>query len=133
MIRDRLRSLRLKAGYSQQQLANALQLDRSTYSYYELGKTTPSVSTLSALSKIFKMSVDELVKGDTLPDDSWDTVALFPNSEIKEKRIFDLSKEEKQIVCYYRLLDVKEKQKFLSFGASIIRERQLNKKDAESI
>ena len=133
MIGDVLRNLRVKAGYSQQQLANALQIDRSTYSYYEIGKTMPSISTLRVLSNIFQISVDELIEGDTLPTDSWDTVALFPNSEIQEKRIFDLSNEERQIVCYYRLLDVKEKQKFLSFGASIIRERQLKQKDAESI
>lgn len=38
---------------SQQQVADRFKIDRSTYTYYEIGKITPSISMLLKLSKIF--------------------------------------------------------------------------------
>lgn len=43
-INERLRELRIKSGYTQSQIAKILNIDRSTYSYYEIGKTTPDIS-----------------------------------------------------------------------------------------
>lgn len=37
-LKDMLREIRETAGCSQQQIADYLQIARSTYSYYELGK-----------------------------------------------------------------------------------------------
>lgn len=64
MIGDQLCCLRKEAGYSQKQVAEALGVSQVTYVYYELGKGIPSISELSKLSNLFKVSVDELVKGD---------------------------------------------------------------------
>ena len=42
-----LRKLRLKAGYSQKNVADLLNVSRSTYTYYETGKTSPDPFTLN--------------------------------------------------------------------------------------
>ena len=45
-LAERLRQARLQAGYSQQNIADALNVNRATYTYYETGKTSPDPVTL---------------------------------------------------------------------------------------
>ncbi len=52
-----LRLIREKLALTQKQLADALGLDRSTYSYYEVGKVTPDIFTLIKLSKILRCDI----------------------------------------------------------------------------
>lgn len=56
-----LREYRKRQGWNQQFIADQLNIDRSTYSYYESGRTSPSIDSLIRLSKIFNVSVDELL------------------------------------------------------------------------
>ena len=51
-LADRLRQARLKAGYSQQNIADALNMNRATYTYYETGKTSPDPTTLGKIARI---------------------------------------------------------------------------------
>ena len=62
----RLRKHRIRLGLTQQQVAEKINVDRSTYSYYELGRTTPSIETLYELTKLFGVSADELIKKDEM-------------------------------------------------------------------
>ncbi len=58
-----LRHLRRVNYMSQKDLAQALQIDRSTYAYYELGKTRPEFETLICLARAYGVSVDSLLLG----------------------------------------------------------------------
>lgn len=60
-LKDVLRKLRLHYRYSQRELAGYLGIDRSTYAYYESGKTKPPLNTLLVLSDLYKVSLDFLV------------------------------------------------------------------------
>ena len=51
-----LKKLRLKCGLSQQAVANALHINRATYSYYELGETAPDFQRLLDLARVFDIS-----------------------------------------------------------------------------
>jgi len=53
--------LRIKGGYSQNQIARKLELSPSAISSYENGERTPSVEVLLALSYLFHCSVDYLL------------------------------------------------------------------------
>ena len=53
--------LRKNAGYTQQQVANFLNIDRSNYSKYELGKLEINITMLIALSKLYKVSTDYIL------------------------------------------------------------------------
>ena len=57
-----LRLKRERRGLTQQEVAEKLYVDRSTYAYYETGKTEPSVGTLIQLSEIFGISLLEILK-----------------------------------------------------------------------
>ena len=66
-LSKKLRDLREKCGYTQQQIANALNIDRSTYSYYETGKTSPDIPSLIVLANVFSVSIEELLGQDQQP------------------------------------------------------------------
>lgn len=61
----RLQKLRRQAGMSQQELADQLHVSRQSISKWELGTATPDLDNLVRLSKLFGVSLDELVLGRT--------------------------------------------------------------------
>ncbi len=60
-LSDQLRMTRMSRNLTQQQVADKLQIDRSTYTYYETGKTTPSIFTLMKLAEIFQVPIDSIL------------------------------------------------------------------------
>ena len=59
---DRLRAARERNGYTQQQVADQLGLDKSTYCGYETGKRHPDVPKIKRLSQILGASADDLLE-----------------------------------------------------------------------
>ena len=57
----RLRELRKDAGYTQQFVADYLNIDRSNYSKYELGKLEINITMLISLAKLYKVSTDYIL------------------------------------------------------------------------
>lgn len=64
---DKLIQVRREKGYSQEQLANLLNVSRQAVSKWEAGNSLPELEKLIALADIFNVSVDYLVR-DTLED-----------------------------------------------------------------
>lgn len=60
-ICDILKELREEKGYSRTFVANYLQMDRSNYSKYELGKLTISVHMLKQLCLLYSVSADYIL------------------------------------------------------------------------
>lgn len=63
--------MRMKNGFSQAQLAKMIPVSRQAVSNWELGKALPDIAILLELSKIFGVSIDELL-----------LVADFSNNEV---------------------------------------------------
>lgn len=59
-INEKILLLRKKEGLSQETLAEKLNVTRQTVSNWELGQTTPDILQAKELSKIFKVSLDDL-------------------------------------------------------------------------
>ena len=57
----RINELRVKSGMSQTELANKLNVTRSSVNAWEMGISVPSVQNLVELSHIFHVSVDYLI------------------------------------------------------------------------
>ena len=64
MIGDNLKYLRKKNKTSQQELADTLEIPRSTLGDYERGKTEPNIAMLIRMAKNFDVKVDDLVSQD---------------------------------------------------------------------
>ncbi|WP_442760551.1 helix-turn-helix domain-containing protein, partial [Enterococcus italicus] len=59
-----LKKYRELNGYSQETLAEKIYVTRQTISKWENDKTYPDIHNLIALSVLFDITLDELVKGD---------------------------------------------------------------------
>lgn len=64
-IGKKITELRKQNGLSQEKLAEKLDVARQTISKWELGETTPDLKQSKELSKLFKVSLDELVNNNT--------------------------------------------------------------------
>ena len=62
-LNEALKQLRIQAGLTQKQVADMLSLDRSSYSYYETGKSLPTVTSLKRLSTLYGVSMDTMMGG----------------------------------------------------------------------
>ena len=60
-MREKLTSLRIENGFSQQELAERLNVTRQAISMWESGATIPSIDSLILLSKLYGVSVDEFL------------------------------------------------------------------------
>ncbi|MCL2052993.1 MAG: helix-turn-helix domain-containing protein [Oscillospiraceae bacterium] len=60
-FQKRLRILRLNRGLKQKELAEKLNIVKSTISAYELGKITPTAENLISLARFFDVSTDYLL------------------------------------------------------------------------
>ena len=58
---NKLYTLRKQKGFSQEELANRLNVSRQTISKWEVGESTPDLENLVAISELFEVSLDELV------------------------------------------------------------------------
>lgn len=61
---EKLYELRKKEGLSQEELAEKVNVSRQTISKWEMGQSAPEMEKLIALSKLFNLSIDELVGND---------------------------------------------------------------------
>ena len=58
---ERIKKLRISKGYTQQQLAERMNVTKSLISAYETGLKAPSYSNLISIANIFKVSTDYLL------------------------------------------------------------------------
>ena len=103
---NRLKTFRTLNGLTQGEVAEVLNLDRSTHTYYEKGRV-PNLDTLNKLSKIFNVSVAELI-GER--DDGALDVIKNASRELHVESIF-LRPDEKQLILNLRLCSPVERQK----------------------
>lgn len=63
-LEEKLQLLRKQNGYSQEQLADQIGIARQTVSKWENGQAVPELSGLIALSELYGVTIDRLVKED---------------------------------------------------------------------
>ena len=61
-LASRLRTLRKAHGFTQQQVADYLKIDRSTLAYYESGRTEPSLRILEELRALYHTTYNDLLE-----------------------------------------------------------------------
>jgi len=86
-VSEKIAELRRREGLSQEQLADRLGVTRQSVSKWESGSATPELSKLIALSDLFGITVDTLVRDDVpLPEQA---AADVPPSDL-ERRLGEL-------------------------------------------
>ena len=118
MISATLRTLRKANGFTQKQIADKLNIDRSTYSYYELGKINPSIASMVVLSELYGISLDEMVHYEESVASSLSAASAaspYESSPI-------LSEDEKKLIASYRKLSNEAKEDVLISVINIARD-----------
>jgi transcriptional regulator with XRE-family HTH domain len=95
-IGEKIKEIREKKQLLQKELAAELGLDKSSYSKLEKGLREVKVSELQKLSKLFSLSIDDIVnyEGD-LPSE----VSLKDETAAEQNRLFnELDEEDRQTV-----------------------------------
>ena len=70
VIGKSLQKLRLKTGYSQEEIAERLNITSKSYGEYERGDATLNILRLIQIAEIFECEIDELLVGiSSKPDD----------------------------------------------------------------
>ena len=113
-----LRQCRENAGLTQKQVAEALNMERSTYAYYETGTTHPSGSMIMKLARIFNIPYSVFMEavGDTEFDNSPEDLkktTLESDSWLKREKMYTLPKNEQSLLVLFRSLTAEQKQEII--------------------
>lgn len=120
-ISEALKKIRKQYKMTQEDVANFLGISRSGYTYYETGKSMPSIEVLKKLSAIYDTTIDEVV-GNRIKNQS----SKYGKSAVMEDcpdPLMYMKKEEQQIVMAYRLLDDNEKEMLKDFAVKMLSEK----------
>jgi len=80
---ERIRQLRIQNGYTQEKLAEALNIDQSYYGRIETGKRGCPVDLFIQLSDLFGISLDYLIRGRSVSDLPGDADVVQLKSDIE--------------------------------------------------
>ena len=101
-----LRDLRKSnSNFSQQEMADMLNISRSTYTYYETGKSEPGQEKLKRICEILNVDFNTLLG---YSDDS--AVAMEASEEVNDEKFGILTHREEQIILAYRSMNTEEKE-----------------------
>lgn len=65
MLKDNLMMLRKLNGYSQEQIAEKINISRQAYAKWESGTTIPDIDKAALLAQVYGVSLDSLMKTET--------------------------------------------------------------------
>ncbi|MBQ7296136.1 MAG: helix-turn-helix transcriptional regulator [Clostridia bacterium] len=120
-VPESLRRIRKAHKLTQQDIANVLGVDRTTYTLYETGSTNPPIETLEKLSNMYNATIgyilgteennhpERLGKADMVAEDNVDPIAY-------------LSKDERRLLLSYRVLSEQKKEQLRQQIAEALKE-----------
>ena len=105
IISEIIKKLRIQKRYTQKEVADLLGVDRSTYSYYELGRINPDIKTIMKLAEIFEVHYTEILESEKRFRFSDVKSSENKFDEKYEKFIFgNLTAEERDALIAFKLL-----------------------------
>ncbi|HCY52317.1 MAG TPA: transcriptional regulator [Clostridiales bacterium] len=122
-IARNIKRMRENSGYTQQQVADVLNVDRSTYAYYELGKILPSIETIYALSRVFNVHYSELLGGERKDRKKLMDSGGRDYQKAAPINVYELNKDEKTLIMHFRMLSQEAKDDVLQQIGENVSER----------
>ncbi len=134
---DRMRDLRLYFGFKQSDIAEALNVCRSTYSYYEEGKTRPDPAVLGKLSRYYDIPIDVFFKENLDMDiplhDSGIRRRTSRSASFDIQKVGDLRPAERSLILFLRANDmISAKDVLESLEYQLEKEREAAKQRKET-
>ena len=107
---EKLRLLRSRKGLTQGEVASKIGVERSTYSYYELGKTFPDWNMIKKLADLFDVSYYALLEEEN-------KYIFGDTGKGSEAEI--LTSEERRIILSIRNLSPEDRKKLIDLIKSL--------------
>ncbi len=130
MISYWLKYYRHECGLTQQQVADRLKIERSTYTYYETGKTKPDINTLIKIAKVYNINYTALLQG--VEEELEEAVADIVSGPADEDdglkyRTHATTKYEVELLFVIRNLTPKQRKEVMTLAKKLVTESDLNK------
>ncbi len=116
-IGENLKKFRKACALSQQQVADAVNIERSSYTCYETGKSIPPIPTAVKLARAFGVTVDDLISNS---NNDLGRVAE-PGSNFYEgepilpvTNFQNLTRKERELVIHFRLMKYEDMDYYLT-------------------
>ena len=108
---EHLKRIRKQTDLTQADIADLLHIDRSTYAYYETGKTHPDLEMLCRMAGIFHLTTDELIGYESPNSELFDSSIPFEQTMVN--RFSRLTKEEQLLVLQFRQMPDEKREAVL--------------------
>ena len=129
MISYWLKYYRHECGLTQQQVPDRLKSERSTYTYYETGKTKPDINTLIKIAKVYNINYTQLLQG--VEEELEAAVAEIHSGPADEDslkyRTHATTKYEVELLFVVRNLSPKQRKEVMNLAKKFITESEANK------
>ena len=124
-LAESLKKIRKQYKMTQEDIAKLLGISRSGYTYYETGKTIPSVEILQKLSAIYNTTIDFIVGNPIRGNaDSRYSTDILSVSEGNTDPLIYMKKDEQALIMAFRLLPDEEKSKLQAVVMEMIGKAQ---------
>lgn len=131
MISYWLKYYRHECGLTQQQVADRLKIERSTYTYYETGKTKPDINTLIKIAKVYNISYTKLLEGieAELEEAVADIHSGGPteDEDTLKYRTHATTKYEVELLFLVRNLSPKQRKEVLNLAKKLVAETEASR------
>lgn len=116
VLGKKLRNLRLENKMTQDDIAEILDMSRTSFSKYENGASTPPLSTLRKLAAIYNVSLNYLIYDDSAiisVRDEGNTEAPDPSEAVSS--FTQLTRDEKKLIMKFRLLNSQKQEEIKDY------------------
>ena len=129
MISYWLKYYRHECGLTQQQVADRLKIERSTYTYYETGKTKPDINTLIKIAKVYNINYTQLLQG--VEEELEAAVAEIHSGPADEDslkyRTHATTKYEVELLFVVRNLSPKQRKEVMNLAKKLVSDSESEK------
>ncbi|MBR6568691.1 MAG: helix-turn-helix transcriptional regulator [Clostridia bacterium] len=121
MLSENLRILRKSFKLTQQEVADILGVDRSTYTFYEAGKSTPTKENMIKLCDIYNVTVGYLLG---VEKNCPELKVASRSDRVDEgtEGLSEISRNEKFLIMAYRSLDSEKKDQLIDIVKTALKE-----------
>ena len=125
IIRTRIIVYRKKMGLTQNQMADAIGMKRSTYSYYETKATKYTPDFLRSVAKVLGISPN-VFDVNAIADSEQIAIPVLENEFSTPLEPFTATGNEQKLIKLYRMLSTEEKHKIFNSVVEALKENEEN-------
>ena len=117
-LTEALKKIRKQYKMTQEDVAKFLGVSRSGYTYYETGKSLPSIEVLKKLSAIYDTTIDAIVGNPDRAKSSQSGKTIVAMEECADPLMY-MKKEERELIMAYRLLNEDTKEELMRISLEL--------------